>query len=872
MTGSGFADLHNHQFAHLAFGGVEFFGEPSGPIPQAVPWCTPAHGPGGIGDVIGTVIKWAYNYPGAGLGHHVGGYPEFDGWPRWDSVTHQTVHIDWLERAWQGGLRLMVMLAVNSEFMCNLPGMARAPGRTCADMEAVDLQLDAAKALEAAIDQASGGPGNGWYRIVTSAQEAAAAIAAGKLAVVLGIEVDYLFGSYLSAALSADQVRAAVQEYYDKGVRYVFPIHFADNAFGGTGLQNALQAADAPVDLNAPIAGLVSPYVLKTQDGHSLGYEHDGGKRNTRGLTDLGRVLLQELMAHGMIFDVDHMSYNTRSAALDLAEAANYPVVSGHSGFIDVCLGDKRHEGQQTAGEVERIRSLGGMVSPIIAQGTIDTIVTWPRPDGTSIPHVCGGSINSYAQAYLYAVEKMQGGAVGVGTDFNGFAGVPGPTSGPDACPGGVGDPSVHLSGLSYPFKSASGLEMDRSQIGDKTFDINTDGLAHVGMLPDFVACLSALGVTNAELEPLLNSAESFVGLWTKAQPSPQANPCALATGIGNAGNLQVVTLGTDHAPYLIWQDHGTGAWHWGGPLPAAAGVGITAVATGVGNGGNLQVVALGTDGAPYLIWQDKGTGNWSWYGALPHQAGVTFTALTAAVGNGGNLQVVALGTDGAPYLIWQDHGNGSWHWYGALPHQAGTGFFSVVATAEVGGNLQVVCLGTADHAPYLIWQDQGNGSWHWYGAMPHPQGLGFRQAATGVGNGGNLQVVCVGASDGQLYLIWQDARSGSWFWGGTLPIQPGLNVATLATGVGNGGNLQVVCAAAESLYLLWQDRPSGRWSWYGQLPDGVPGVALFPVVTGIGNGPNLQVIAAGGDGVNYLVWQDGPTGRWNWYGQLPAS
>ena len=51
-----------------------------------------------------------------------------------------------------------------------------------------------------------------------------------------------------------------------------------------------------------------------------------------------------------------------------------------------------------------------------------------------------------------------------------------------------------------------------------------------------------------------------------------------------------------------------------------------------------------------------------------------------------------------------------------------------------------------------------------------------------------------------------------------------------------------------------------------------MPGVVLSPVVTGTGNGTNLQVVAAGGDGVSYLVWQDAPTGRWNWYGQLPAS
>ena len=47
----------------------------------------------------------------------------------------------------------MVMLAVNNEWMCNLPGFRLAPGRTARDMEAVDLQLDAALALEAELDK-----------------------------------------------------------------------------------------------------------------------------------------------------------------------------------------------------------------------------------------------------------------------------------------------------------------------------------------------------------------------------------------------------------------------------------------------------------------------------------------------------------------------------------------------------------------------------------------------------------------------------------------------------------------------------------------------------------------------------------------------
>jgi hypothetical protein len=178
----------------------------------------------------------------------------------------------------------MVMLAVKNEWMFGFPGMAKAPGRTCADMEAVDLQLDAAKLLQAAVDQAAGGAGRGWYRIVTSSDEADAVISQGKLAVVLGIEVDHIFGSYINANLTAEQVKAAVQQYYDKGVRYLFPVHFADNAFGGTGLQNGIQAADKPVEIKTPFGNVVIlPCTLATEDGGALDYKYNGGKRTSVG-------------------------------------------------------------------------------------------------------------------------------------------------------------------------------------------------------------------------------------------------------------------------------------------------------------------------------------------------------------------------------------------------------------------------------------------------------------------------------------------------------------------------------------------------------------------------------------------------------------
>jgi hypothetical protein len=122
----GFADLHNHQFAYLSFG-LAFHGKAYGALDRALPECsTPVsipqwpikvspHGAGGTNDLLGQVVKAEYS-GGTGLpipllagGHLVGGFPNFDGWPRWDSVSHQAVHQDWLKRALEGGLRLLVV-------------------------------------------------------------------------------------------------------------------------------------------------------------------------------------------------------------------------------------------------------------------------------------------------------------------------------------------------------------------------------------------------------------------------------------------------------------------------------------------------------------------------------------------------------------------------------------------------------------------------------------------------------------------------------------------------------------------------------------------------------------------------------------------
>ncbi len=55
-----------------------------------------------------------------------------------------------------------------------------------------------------------------------------------------------------------------------------------------------------------------------------------------------------------------------------------------------------------------------------------------------------------------------------------------------------------------------------RSTAGDRAFDINVDGIAHYGLLPDFFQDLRNSGLTHADLAPLFRSAEDYIRTWER--------------------------------------------------------------------------------------------------------------------------------------------------------------------------------------------------------------------------------------------------------------------------------------------------------------------------------------------------------------------
>lgn len=242
----GIADTHVHFVSHLAFGGYGIWGRPHASDPaltgndalaDALPWCDgpKGHGPDGV----------LPSLEGVG-GHLVGGYDRFDGWPRHTTLAHQQAYIDWIKRAVDGGLRLVVCLAVNNEMLGTRMTELYGSNLSIDDSSAITRQLDAMEAMVKFVDDQAGGSGQGWMAIAKTPTDARRIVAAGKLALVPGVEVDSLGGWPTPAALEADAqaqgktpqdlIAALVQGLSDRGVRHVFPVHAANNAFGGTAL------------------------------------------------------------------------------------------------------------------------------------------------------------------------------------------------------------------------------------------------------------------------------------------------------------------------------------------------------------------------------------------------------------------------------------------------------------------------------------------------------------------------------------------------------------------------------------------------------------------------------------------------------------
>ena len=166
--------------------------------------------------------------------HDPVGWPTFKDWPRYASLTHEQSYYRWLERSWRAGQRVFVNLLVDNAVLCELYPLKK---NSCNEMDGVRLQARRIHELQDYIDAQNGGPGKGWFRIVTSPVRGAPRDQPGQARGDprhRGLQAVRLRARTTSRpSAPPQQIDRRLDEVYDMGVRDMELVNKFDNALAG---------------------------------------------------------------------------------------------------------------------------------------------------------------------------------------------------------------------------------------------------------------------------------------------------------------------------------------------------------------------------------------------------------------------------------------------------------------------------------------------------------------------------------------------------------------------------------------------------------------------------------------------------------------
>lgn len=498
--------------------------------PVALDNCLSFHGPNGILSAENILLDFDPLQM-----HDTKGWPTFIDWPEKDSFLHQQMYYRWVERAYKAGMRSMVIHGTTIEALCNLAKLTYGDKTAeCVDMETGTEQVRFMYEVQDYIDAQEGGPGEGWFRIVRSPEEAREIIEQGKLAIILGLEFSNIFGCRVTFTAGLSEISGCTREDIDReidevwelGVRQVFPYHDVDSALGGTGIFSSVlnyvgftntlgfwvtypcenggegptYFYDAGAELETGVLQLFNDPVtslIKDLTSGTLPLYPPGRQCNTRTVTDLGKYAIDKIMKKGFVLDIDHAEIRSKQYMLDEGArvSPNYPMVSGHGG-----------QGGINNAQAEQIVRQGGIIYPAI-------------PNGKEFVDF---------QAKLRTIWDASGTdrpfSVGYGADTNGLRALPGPR--------GAGSEPVQYPFMLFrgpgwgPQFAAAGIDpisVDMLSIpGGKTWNMDEQGMSHYGLVADFVEEVRIEGGKPA-IDALYNSAETYLQMWSQTLEASQA-------------------------------------------------------------------------------------------------------------------------------------------------------------------------------------------------------------------------------------------------------------------------------------------------------------------------------------------------------------
>lgn len=502
----GTVDTHTHGMAFEFLGGELHCGRPWSPwgVTVALKGC----------ENVNAVTSGAVGaFLSGGLSADPVGWPTFNDWPAPNALTQEGTYYKWMERNWQAGQRVLVNLLVENNQLCMIYPIKR---NSCDDMTSVRLQAKDMRDFEKYIDAQHGGPGRGWYRIVTDPIQARQVINKGKLAVVMGIETSVLFGCHLRlgrATCTKESIDKQLTAVKKMGVTQMELVNKFDNGFAGvagdegtTGhlvnSANILETGSAwrmttcspnspeERDRNQDLAILPAQDALfgalKTVLPQSVVDSLPAvpvypakNHCNALGLSELGAYTIKRMAARNMLFDPDHMSVKARKQSLDLIDSMNYAgVVSSHS--------------WSTPDAYRRIYAEKGFVTPY-AGDSEGFVEKWKRHLTWTNPKVYWG--------------------FGYGADINGLGAQGNPR------------PSAAKNPVTYPFTALGGVKVFKQVSGSRVFDINKDGVAHYGLYADWIEDLRKIAGP-AIVKDMYRGSEAYLQTWERAY-GVKTNACS---------------------------------------------------------------------------------------------------------------------------------------------------------------------------------------------------------------------------------------------------------------------------------------------------------------------------------------------------------